>query len=119
MNFTTQSDDVTASRESPLRARTRSVVRAALILARVWILIIYSVALPSTSRFADWVLMAVNTVVLYLLMVHRAPLSSLVYVWTPAAWLAWFLYATGAVQRRPQTAAAALVNTPELEEAGV
>jgi hypothetical protein len=44
--------------------------------------------------------------------------SSLVYIWTPTAWLAWFLYTTGAFQRRPQTSAAALVGTSELEEAG-
>jgi hypothetical protein len=95
------SNEVTLSQESPLRARKRNVLRASLIVAAViagiWILTLVT---EHTDYIAYW------------------SAGNLLYIWTPTAWLAWFLYTTGAFQRRPQTSAAALVGTPELEEAG-
>ena len=101
MDFATKSDEVTASQQSPLRPRKRNILRASLIVAAViagiWILTLVT---GHTDYIAYW------------------SAGNLLYIWTPTAWLAWFLYTTGAFRRRPQASVAALANRPELEEAG-
>jgi hypothetical protein len=53
-------------------------------------------ALHSSGRrkHSTEILMALNCIALFLLMVLRVPLTSAAYIWTPAAWLGWFVYAT-------------------------
>jgi hypothetical protein len=51
--------------------------------------------------------MAINTAALYLVLAHHAALSSRDYMWTPLAWLAWFLYTTHGFQTPTKRFAAA------------
>jgi hypothetical protein len=80
--------------------------------------IILALNLRQKRAYSVPLLIAINCVAAVLFLATNAVLKSPVFLWTPVAWLAWFLYATGAFQRRPQTFAAALANRPELEEAG-
>lgn len=55
--------------------------------------IIYALAFPEKPRSAPWILLAIN-VIAALLFMAGAPLTSPLFLWTPTAWLVWFLYAT-------------------------
>ena len=49
---------------------------------------------PQRRKHAVKILVAINMVALLVLMVGHPSLSSGAYLWTPLAWLTWFLYAT-------------------------
>ena len=55
--------------------------------------LIYKFSLTQKRRYAGAILMAVNTGVLLLLLAAQIPFTSGAYLWTPAAWLAWYLWA--------------------------
>jgi hypothetical protein len=50
--------------------------------------------LPRRRKHAVKILVAINMLALLVLMVGHPSLSSGAYLWTPLAWLMWFLYAT-------------------------
>jgi hypothetical protein len=56
--------------------------------------ILYALTLPEKRSHSAWMLLALNTVALYLVLVHQAALTSRAYIWTSATWLLWFLYST-------------------------
>lgn len=56
---------------------------------------------PEKPRYAAWSLLAINTVILLVALGDQADLISHAYMWTPVAWVAWFLYATRGFQLRP------------------
>lgn len=55
--------------------------------------IAFALSLTEKRRYSGWILLAINTAALAVL-ATGAQLSSPYYLWTPAAWFAWFLYAT-------------------------
>jgi hypothetical protein len=56
--------------------------------------IAYALYFPERRRHSAWILLAINALALYFVLVTGSQLSSRAYLWTPLAWLAWFLYAT-------------------------
>lgn len=56
--------------------------------------ILYVLALPAKRRNSIWMLLAINTVALVIALANRTVLTSPAYLWTPLAWLVWFLYST-------------------------
>ncbi len=56
--------------------------------------ILFALSLPLRRRHSTSALFAINGAALLIIMVAGAQLSSPAYVWTPLAWLAWFLYVT-------------------------
>ncbi len=56
--------------------------------------IFYALTSPERRRYSGEMLLAINSLCLLLLMVAHAQLSSRAYLWTPMAWLVWFLYAS-------------------------
>jgi hypothetical protein len=71
--------------------------------------IAYALMLTPRRRFSVEILLVLNCSVLFIVLVLRSPLTSIGYIWTPAAWLFWFLYATWPAtwSPRPTTALAA------------
>ena len=57
--------------------------------------IIFALNLPRNRAYAGWALLAINAVAALVYTAFGASLESPFLIWTPAAWLAWFLYATG------------------------
>jgi hypothetical protein len=45
-------------------------------------------------RYAMETLVGINVILIVLLLAVHAPLTSGVYMWSPLAWLGWYLYAT-------------------------
>jgi hypothetical protein len=58
--------------------------------------IIFALNLPGRRKYAGWILIAINGVAALLFMAG-APLTSPLFLWTPLAWLAWFLHTTSGV----------------------
>lgn len=56
--------------------------------------IIFALNLPRKPAYAGWALLAINAVAALVYTAFGASLESPFLVWTPAAWLLWFLYAT-------------------------
>jgi hypothetical protein len=54
----------------------------------------FAVTFPNKRKHSLRVLVAINSVALLVLLAAHATLTSGGYVWTPLAWLTWFLYAT-------------------------
>lgn len=72
--------------------------------------ILFALALPNKPRASSWILLAINTVALYIALVRQAPLPSFAYIWTPLTWLAWFLYTTRKPAQHRQSSAVQLAN---------
>jgi hypothetical protein len=63
--------------------------------------ILFALTFPEKRKHSAWILLAINSAVLFIALVTQASLSSRAYIWTPIAWLAWFLYSTyGSRQHR-------------------
>lgn len=60
--------------------------------------IAFGLCVAGKDRYSRWLLLILNSVTLFIVL-RGTPLSSLLYVWTPAAWLLWFLYATNGLRR--------------------
>lgn len=56
--------------------------------------IIFALNLPRKHAYAGWALLAINAVAALVYTAFEASLRSPFLIWTPAAWLLWFLYAT-------------------------
>lgn len=56
--------------------------------------ILFTLADPEKRKYSLWILLGINTVVLFIALGEQASLTSHAYMWTPLTWLAWFLYAT-------------------------
>jgi hypothetical protein len=54
----------------------------------------FAFTFPQRRKYSTEILVAINGVCLLILLIAHPPLTSNVYLWTPMAWLAWFLYAT-------------------------
>lgn len=65
--------------------------------------IIFALNLPEKRKYSGWMLVFINVVALTIYMAAGGHIGIPVLVWTPFAWLAWFLYATGGI-RQPSTA---------------
>lgn len=48
---------------------------------------------PTRPRYALWMLLTANTVLIAIVLLHNS-ITSRAYLWTPLVWLAWFLYST-------------------------
>lgn len=70
--------------------------------------IIFALNLPEKRKYSGWILLAINAIAAILFMVLGASLTSPAYLWTPLAWLGWFLYATDGVRRINPTVSADL-----------
>lgn len=60
--------------------------------------IVFAMTLPDKRKYSGWILLAINTAALGVV-ASGAQLASRDYIWTPAAWLLWFLYATNGFRR--------------------
>jgi hypothetical protein len=56
--------------------------------------ILFALSYPQKRRYSNWILLLINTIALWIVLARQSPLESHAYLWTPLAWLAWFLYAT-------------------------
>lgn len=79
--------------------------------------IAFALALPQKRRYSGWILLVINSIALYIVLVDHAALSSRAYLWTPFAWLGWFLYATRQFGRRPQWSSLNIEKLAPAEEA--
>lgn len=61
--------------------------------------ILFALTLRKTKSNRAWILLAINSVILYIALVRQDNLTSHAYLWTPLTWLAWFLYATHGFSR--------------------
>lgn len=55
--------------------------------------IAFAIAYPHRRKYSGWILLVINTAALCVV-AFSGKLASPWYVWTPTAWLLWFLYAT-------------------------
>lgn len=60
--------------------------------------VVFAMTLPERRKYSGWILLAINTAALGVI-ASGAQLASRDYIWTPAAWLLWFLYATNGFRR--------------------
>lgn len=56
--------------------------------------ILFALTSMEPRKYALWMLLAINSIALYIAVISHAALVSRAYCWTSLAWLAWFLYAT-------------------------
>ncbi|MFZ0662126.1 MAG: glycosyltransferase 87 family protein [Acidobacteriaceae bacterium] len=56
--------------------------------------IIFALNLPEKRKYAGWILLAINAVAAIVYTAAGASLETVFLIWTPIAWLVWFLYAT-------------------------
>jgi Glycosyltransferase family 87 len=56
--------------------------------------IAFALGLAQKRKYSAWILLAINTAALLILIVGHAALTSGAYIWLPFALLIWFLYAT-------------------------
>jgi len=56
--------------------------------------ILYALSYRRKNEHSAWILLAINTAALCIVLGRHALLASHAYMWTPITWLAWFLYAT-------------------------
>lgn len=56
--------------------------------------VLFAMGFQQERKLGAWILLAVNTIALWLVLAQHATLVSHAYVWTPITWLVWFLYAT-------------------------
>jgi hypothetical protein len=69
---------------------------------------------PRRAKYSSAIIMAANTLALAIVFSH-ASLTSRAYLWTPFAWLAWFLYATRK-SGQPQNSPIELAETTSMEK---
>ena len=63
--------------------------------------IVFALSIREPHKYSVGILLAINGIALLIVVVFHPRLSSSAYLWTPLAWLAWFLYAChGAGARR-------------------
>jgi hypothetical protein len=73
--------------------------------------IMFALTPPERPRLSGWILMAINTAALYLVLAHHAALSSRDFIWTPLAWLVWFLYTTRGFKRSEPVSSQSIIGT--------
>ncbi len=56
--------------------------------------IVFALTFPATRKYSGEILLVINSIALIIVLAAHAALSSHAYLWTPLAWLAWFLYET-------------------------
>lgn len=80
--------------------------------------IIFALNHRQPHKNAAWLLLAINAIAAIIFMTLGASLTSPAYLWTPVAWLAWFLYATDGVRQIKQHPRTALADSVEARQAG-
>jgi hypothetical protein len=70
--------------------------------------LIFAFSLPEQKKHSIEILVAINGVALFILLVLQPSINSGAYLWTPAAWLAWYLWAGDPARSRPQSDAASV-----------
>lgn len=83
--------------------------------------ILFALGSKNKPKHSAWILLAINSAALWIVLAHQAAMESHAYLWTPVTWLAWFLYAThgfkypgvdpGAPLKAPQLATETAVPT--------
>ena len=66
--------------------------------------IAFALTSPKKRPYSGLLLLLINGIAIVLLVMPHASLTSMSLVWTPAGWLAWFLYATFGANDRGQPA---------------
>lgn len=79
--------------------------------------ILYALTYPQKRKHSVWILLAINTAVLFIALVKQESLSTRAYMWTPWAWLAWFLYSTYGLRQADETAPVQFDPSPEIGKA--
>jgi hypothetical protein len=64
--------------------------------------ILFAVYLPRKRTGSVWLLLIINAIAAMLFLAKGAALETPLFLWTPTAWLAWFLYATGNFRAQEQ-----------------
>ena len=77
--------------------------------------IVYALTFPQRRKYSVEILLAINTAALVIVLAAHAALSSHAYLWTPLAWLAWFLYATQKAPRPDEGSLTQLVEAADGE----
>jgi hypothetical protein len=54
----------------------------------------FAFTIPQKSKYSIEIIVAINSVALLVLLIAHPSLTSCAFLWTPLAWLAWFLYST-------------------------
>ncbi len=80
--------------------------------------IVLALNFPEKRKYSDWILLAVNTIALVIILADHAALSSRAYLWTPVTWLLWFLYTTRGFRHPDRQASAVLPKPAEIGEIG-
>lgn len=80
--------------------------------------IAFALAQPEKRRHAGWILLAINSAAMGIVLFKHADLSSRAYIWTPLTWLAWFLYTTYRPGRSSQSSSVRLAETLQTGQAG-
>jgi hypothetical protein len=65
--------------------------------------ILFALSFPQKRKDSAWILLAINSIVLFLVLGKQYALISHAYIWTPLTWLVWFLYATRGDLNRDQS----------------
>jgi hypothetical protein len=81
--------------------------------------IAFALARGQKRQYSAWILLAINTAALVIVMAFHPPLSSRAYLWTPLAWLAWFLYATKKSEPHLDSSQTQLAAPAMAERAGI
>lgn len=81
--------------------------------------ILFALTSRETRKYSAWILLAINTAVLVIALAVQAPLTSREYIWTPVAWLAWFLYATNGFRSTDPLSPLQIAEPGELEKEAV
>jgi Glycosyltransferase family 87 len=76
--------------------------------------IAFAFSLTERRKYSTAFLIAVNSIALILVLVVHVQLSSRAYMWTPLAWLVWFLYATYKPSSHSQHSQIKFAESPEL-----
>ncbi|MGB0123614.1 MAG: glycosyltransferase 87 family protein [Silvibacterium sp.] len=79
--------------------------------------VVYALTFPQRRKYSVEILLAINTAALVIVLAAHAALSSRAYLWTPLAWLAWFLYATHRPEHHTQSSPAQLTEPTSMEAA--
>jgi hypothetical protein len=56
--------------------------------------VVFALSFPRRRRNSVWILLLINGAALVIIFATQSSLASSAFLWTPLAWLGWFLYAT-------------------------
>jgi hypothetical protein len=80
--------------------------------------IIFALNFAGKRKYSGWILLVINGIAALVFMALGASLASPAYLWTPLAWLGWFLYATYRPGHRSQSSEVRLPATSQTGQVG-